>query len=78
MPLGQHSRTLLRPLRISDSSAPTNSVKTVSMWSSPASNSMMSELGLVYRFARTETMKVLSVCSTTTIIISLAHPPFTP
>lgn len=62
MPFGQHSCALLLPFLMSDSSALTNSVKTVSTWSRPARSSIMSELGFVYFLARIETIKVLRVC----------------
>ena len=55
-----HSQLL--PFRMIESSAPTKSVKTASIWSSPASTAIMSELGFVYFFPSTTTRNVLKVC----------------
>lgn len=41
----------------------TKSVKTLSTWSIPANNVIMSEPGFVYFFARMVERKVVNVCS---------------
>jgi hypothetical protein len=49
------------PVRIVTSSAATNSVKTASTLSSPARTLIMSELGFVYFFERTDARKAVMV-----------------
>ncbi len=44
-----------------ESSAPTKSVNTMSMWSRPARTVIISELGFVYFFAKTTVKNVLKV-----------------
>ena len=53
----------LLPVFIVTSSAATNSVKTASTWSNPARTLIISELGFVYFFTRTDARKAVPVFS---------------